>query len=81
MGNKYPLLSYMSVSLDCCLYLCAHPLRITWVCMWRWGAQQLKYNIERSEDRGVSWSIIAVGTTLAIFGFAIYYLLPLSLLR
>ena len=41
---------------------------------------QVKYTIERAENAGVSWSVVAIGTTLSVFGFAIYYLIPLSLL-
>lgn len=40
----------------------------------------VKYDIERAENAGVSWSIVAIGTSLSVFGFCIYYLIPLSLL-
>lgn len=40
----------------------------------------VKYSIERAEDHRISWAVVAVGTGLVLFGFAIYYLIPLSLL-
>lgn len=40
----------------------------------------VKVSIERSEDQGVSLPWIVLGIGLFVFGFLIYYLLPLSLL-
>lgn len=40
----------------------------------------VKFDIERAEDSRLSHAWMVVGTALMIFGFLIYYLLPLSLL-
>ena len=40
----------------------------------------VQFNIERSEDKGLNSAWLAVGTGFVVFGFLIYYLLPLSLL-
>lgn len=37
-------------------------------------------DLERSEDRSFSWSLLVIGISLTIFGFAVYYVMPLSLL-
>lgn len=48
--------------------------------IYRPKSQAITFKIERAEDAGVPWSIVAIGTTLSVFGFCIYYLIPLSLL-
>ncbi len=40
----------------------------------------MKFEIERAETDKPSPAVIASGSALAIFGFCIYYLLPLALL-
>ena len=40
----------------------------------------VSFNIERSEDSGLNSAWLAVGSGFVVFGFLIYYLLPLSLL-
>ena len=40
----------------------------------------VQFNIERSEDAGLNSAWLAVGSGFVVFGFLIYYLLPLSLL-
>ncbi|KNC50523.1 uncharacterized protein AMSG_00684 [Thecamonas trahens ATCC 50062] len=40
----------------------------------------VKISLERNEDGKVSWALVVTGSTLAVFGFLVYYLLPLALL-
>lgn len=40
----------------------------------------VKVSIERSENGAFSWPMIVVGVCLAVFGFLIYYMLPLALI-
>lgn len=40
----------------------------------------VQFTIERSQDDGSSFALMVVGLGMTIFGFCIYYLLPLSLL-
>lgn len=40
----------------------------------------VSFNIERSDDGSISATALVVGVGLVVFGFLIYYLLPLSLL-
>lgn len=37
-------------------------------------------DVEREEDRKIPWTMMGVGIGLALFGFTIYYVIPLSLL-
>jgi len=37
-------------------------------------------SLERSEDASFSWSVVIIGGVMAIFGFGVYYVMPLSLL-
>jgi ABC-type lipoprotein release transport system permease subunit len=42
--------------------------------------QAISVDLERSEDKSFSWSLLVIGISLSIFGFAVYYVMPLSLL-
>eukprot|EP00002_Diphylleia_rotans_P029058 TRINITY_DN5889_c0_g1_i2.p1 TRINITY_DN5889_c0_g1~~TRINITY_DN5889_c0_g1_i2.p1 ORF type:complete len:1017 (-),score=172.30 TRINITY_DN5889_c0_g1_i2:111-3161(-) len=42
--------------------------------------QAVKFSIERADHKRISWSMIAIGSGLGIFGFIIYYLFPLALI-
>lgn len=43
-------------------------------------SKAVKYSIERSSDGGIHWPTIIIGSVGTIFGFSIYYFMPLSLL-
>lgn len=43
-------------------------------------AAAVKYSISRADESNINWAVLVVGSGLFIFGFLIYYLLPLSLL-
>ena len=40
----------------------------------------VKYSVERAESETISWTTIALGIIGVIFGFGVYYVMPLSLL-
>jgi hypothetical protein len=42
--------------------------------------QAVSVDLERSEDKSFSWSLMIIGLSLSGFGFAVYYIVPLSLL-
>jgi hypothetical protein len=42
--------------------------------------QAVSVDLERSEDKSFSWSLMIIGLSLSGFGFAVYYVVPLSLL-
>lgn len=44
------------------------------------SSHAVTYTIERTNGEGVSWAAMIVGLVLTLFGFAIYYLVPLALL-
>jgi hypothetical protein len=39
-----------------------------------------KISVERSEPMSISWAAVVTGTLLAVFGFGVYYIVPLALL-
>lgn len=43
-------------------------------------ANLISYSIDRSDDGAIPWTILVIGSGMFIFGFAVYYLLPLSLI-
>ncbi|KAL9645766.1 hypothetical protein ABK040_003498 [Willaertia magna] len=43
-------------------------------------SQAVKYSVERAEGEGIAITPIAIGIISAVFGFAIYYVFPLSLI-
>lgn len=46
----------------------------------RQKVQAVSVDLERSEDKSFSWSLMIIGLSLSGFGFAVYYVVPLSLL-
>lgn len=43
-------------------------------------ATLISYSIDRSDDGSIPWAILVIGSGMFVFGFAVYYLLPLSLI-
>ncbi|EFC43843.1 predicted protein [Naegleria gruberi] len=46
----------------------------------RSGTAAVKYSIERAEGESISWTSIVMGVVGIIFGFSVYYVMPLSML-
>ena len=44
------------------------------------SSHAVTYTIERTNRKNISWATMIVGVVLTLFGFAIYYLVPLALL-
>jgi len=42
--------------------------------------QAVSVDLERSEDKSFSWSVMVIGLSLSGFGFTVYYVMPLSLI-
>ena len=43
-------------------------------------ATLISYSIDRTDDGSIPWAILVIGSGMFVFGFAVYYLLPLSLI-